>query len=200
MTMKESNSFDILVDYPKNLGLKYETHESQERFYLTTNDPFLRTKYVVFKKNELFFCAYDSYSAKTYSTNTYTGLYGSINLSSDFECKIYKKDFLDMFFRFNKKKTGEVTIDDILTITTKSNNFPHGLLSGKDALLFQQINKTIAPIKLLILNDYRPIIKELDSKKIIGIETSQWIYKKEEIDVLINLGGELIRNVMNACA
>ncbi len=28
-----------------------------------------------------------------------------------------------------------------------------------------------------------------------AVETNQWIYKKEDMEVLINLGGELLRNI-----
>jgi hypothetical protein len=199
-TMKEQDSFETLLDYPKENGLQFETHESQNRFYLTPTDPFLRTKYIVFKKDELYFCAYDSYATKAYMSNTYSGLYGVINLPVDFECKIFKKDSLDLFIRFNKKKTGNKDIDDKLTITTKSKSLPKGFLSDKDVLLFDKINNTINPIELLIQNDYRPIIKELRAKKVIGLETNQWIYKKEDMDVFINFGIELLRNIMIASA
>ena len=196
--MSKSDTFEILLDYPKEHGINYETHESRERFYLNPNDPFLRMKYVVFKTDGLFFCAYDSYAAKAYTTTTYSGLYGSINLPAGFECKIYKKDILDFFFRMNRKKSGEKTIDDKLTITTRSKSFPKGLLSLKDVMLFLRINSIVTPVELLIQNNYRPIIRELNDRKIIGLETNQWICKKEDLEVFINSGGELIRNILKA--
>gem|GEM_PF-1109232 len=200
LTMSKQDAYETLLDYPKKFGINYETHESQNRFYLLPNDPFLRTKYIVFKIEELFFCAYDSYAAKAYTSNTYTGIYGLINLPEDFECRIYIRDWMDLFLRTNKKKTGDKTVDDKLTITSNSKDLPQGLLSEKDALLLQKINSVITPIELLIQNDYRPIIRELGNKKIIGLETNQWIYKKEELDIFINTGSSLIKNITKACA
>jgi hypothetical protein len=200
MTMQEKSGFEILLDYPKDNGLQFETHESQNRFYLTPNDPFLRTKYVVFKKDDLYFCAYDSYATKAYISKIYTGIYGSVYLPPEFECRIYIKDKLDLFFRLNKKKTGDKNIDDKLTVTSRSTCLPEGLLSENDALLFQKINGIISPVELLIQNDYRPIIKELSGQKIIGLETNQWIYKKEDLDILVNTGGELLQNIKRAHA
>ena len=198
--MSEQDAFETLVEYSKKLGIAYETHESQDRFYLFPNDPFLRTRYIVFKIDKLFFCAYDSYAAKAYTSNTYSGIYGLINLPADFECRIYMKDQMDLFLRTNKKKTGNKIVDDILTVTSKSKGLPQGLLSEKDALLFHTINSVITPIELLIQNDHRPIIRELGDKKIIGLETDHWIYKKEELDVFINTGSALIKSITESCA
>ncbi len=72
------NSIDILLDYPKERGLIYETNESKERFFLSTNDPFLDTKYVIFKIDSLIFCAYDSYAVKPFMSKTFTGVYGGL--------------------------------------------------------------------------------------------------------------------------
>jgi hypothetical protein len=197
--MDERSAFDILLDYPKEKGFVYDTHQSTSRFYLITNDPISRTKYVVFKKDSLFFCAFDSYATKAYMTKTYTGIYKSIKLSEDIEFNIYKKDWLDSILRFNKIKTGLKHIDQYFTITSKSKRVPREL-TEQTILLFQKIHEKIHPIQLIVRNDYIQIVDELKGKKVIGLETNQWIYKKEDIDILINLGGELIENIINACA
>jgi hypothetical protein len=196
--MDKPTAFDLLLDYPKENGLIFETNESQQRFYLSPSDPLLRTKYIIFKKGNLFFCAYDSYAVKAYMSKTFTGLYGLIDLKKDFECRIYKKDWLDFFLRINKRKTGIKAIDDNLTITSKSRSLPKGLLSEKDFALFNNISMKITPVELLIQNDYLSIIKELNGKKVIGIETNQWLYKKDDLDVFINSGTELINNINSA--
>ena len=36
-------------------------------------------------------------------------------------------------------------------------------------------------------------------KTVIGIETDLWLYKDNDLDALINLGGQLIDNMTNAC-
>jgi len=118
--MEEKSSFDILLNYPKERGLAFETNRNIERFYLSTNDPILNTKYVLFKTDSILFYAFDSYAAKAFTTKTFTGVYSVLDWNNDFECRVYKKDWLDSFLRKNKKKTGNKNIDRKLTITTKS--------------------------------------------------------------------------------
>jgi len=197
--MEERSAFDILIDYPKEKGLNYDTHNSSSRFYLITNDPISKTKYVVFKKDSLFFCAFDSYATKAYMNKTYTGVYKLFGLAEDIEFNIYKKDWLDYIVRYNKRKTGFKNIDNYFTITSKSEWIPR-LLTEQTVTLFQKINEKIHPIQLIVRNDYVQIVKELKGKKVIGLETNQWIYKKEDVDILIDTGGELIENIMYACA
>ena len=43
-------------------------------------------------------------------------------------------------------------------------------------------------------------IDELKDKTIIGIETDLWLYEENDLDFLMNLGGQLIENMTNACA
>ena len=113
--MEERCAVEQLLDYPKNKNLHYETHKSNKRFLLMPTDPILNTKYVLFKKDDLIFFAYDSYGAKAHMSQTFTGLYSLSNFEDDFECEITKRFWLDNF-RTRIKKTGIKRIDDNLTI------------------------------------------------------------------------------------
>jgi hypothetical protein len=197
--MNERDSFEILLDYPAEHGLVYETHQDNKRFYLFASDPILRTKYVVFKIDSLTFLAYDSFAAKAYMNKTFTGIYQPVMMSENIELKAYKKDWMDYFIRFRKIKTGQKYIDDNLTITSKSKNASK-LLTDQTVTLFNKINQSISPLQLLIQNDYLSIVRDFEGKNVIGLETNQWIYKKEELDVFINSGRELIETIVNACA
>ena len=197
--MMERSAFDILLDYPKENGLVYETHENQERFYLFPDDPVLKDKHIIFEMNDLIFYAFDSFSTRAYMSKTYTGLYGTLNSKSDINCKIYKKDWLDFIFRKNKIKTGIKYVDNNLTICSDSKSIK-GLLTKDDVLLFLNIFDKINPLELLIQSNYLQKIRKLKDKKVIGIETNKWLYKKEDLDILIKLGGKLIRNIINASA
>ncbi len=196
--MTEQNTFEILLEYPKEKGLIYETHSSQDKFYLFSNDPLLRSKFIIFKKDNLFYYANDSYATKAYLTNTYTGIYCQITLQDDIECKITKRDWLDFFVTRNIKRTGIKYIDSNLTISTKSKNISNRLINEQIASQFLKLSETITPVTLLIQNDYLPNIKELQGKKVIGIETNRWVYKREEIEVLLNFGGQIINNIIIA--
>lgn len=192
--MEERSAFDILLDYPKERGLTFETNRSTERFHLSTNDPILNTKYVLFKTDSILFYAFDSYAAKALTTKTFTGIYSVLDWKNDFECSVYKKDWLDSFLRKNKKKTGNKNIDRKLTITTKSAQIKN-IIDAEVAATFMQLAKRITPVQLIIQDDYLPMIKDLTGKKVIGIETSQWIYQHKDIDTLLKYGGEIMGRI-----
>lgn len=196
--MENLNSFELLLNYPEENGLIYESHLDEKRLYLSPNDPILNTKYIVFKRRNLMFCAYDSYAAKAGSTQTFTGVYCPIRLKPEMELELSRKHWSDYILLFNKRKTGADVIDRNFTITAaKKWNF-ESILSEKEAHLFLELEKQIHPLKLLIQHNYIPIISELKGKQVIGLETNQWISKKEDVDQFLNLGGMLIENIIKA--
>ncbi len=75
---------------------------------------------------------------------------------------------------------------------------PSTLLNLTDVNLYLEINKKIEPLKITIQHDYLSIIEELKDKTIIGIETDLWLYEENDLDFLINSGGQLIENMTNA--
>lgn len=190
--MAEPTAFEILIEYVEEKGYPFETHKSERRFCLSSHDPMLNKKLIVFKIDELIFCAYDSYAAKASSSNTFTGLYSTIDTDKDLECKIHNRDWLDFIIIRHKKKTGVKFIDDHFTISSRYNWSFEKWFDEEIAGLFLQLSRTIRPIELLVQNDYLPMITELNGKKVLGLETNQWLYKKEEVDVFLNSGGELI--------
>lgn len=185
------------MDYPIKHGLDFDTHRDNRRFYLSPADPILNTKFVVFKTDSLFFYAYDSYAGKSYMTKTFTGLYSKISIHDDTELKIYKKDFTDRFLRINKRKTGFKHIDDYLTITSKTKKVSFSL-SKRSVTLFLEMEKFFNPFYLVLQTDYLLNINELKGEKVIGLETQQWLYKEDDIDLFLRLGGELIENVIKS--
>jgi hypothetical protein len=198
MNPESTSAFDKLVEYAKEKGFEFESHQNDRRLFFVRNES-IHTKYVIFKKENLVFFAYDSYGIKTGSSITFSGLYGVIDLPEDFECFMYKKDWADSFLRVHKRKIGLKSIDEQITITSNSENIPQYLLYQKDAELFQDISKKIFPIKLLIQNDYLHNVEEYKGKKIIGIEFDGWLFKKEDLDVMMSLGEELLTNIISNC-
>lgn len=192
--MEERCAVEILLDYPKDKGLFYETHKSYGRFYISSRDPILNTKYVIFKKDSLIFLAYDSYATKAFMNQTFTGVYSLSNYDNDFECEITRKIWLDNF-RTKKKKTGIKRIDDNLTIISKSDRKIKECVTEKIMSLFLQLGNTITPVKLIFKTDYLRLIDDFKSKNIIGLETNKWIYKPAEIELLLHIGGEIIEEL-----
>ena len=198
--MTDKTAFDILFDNLSARGLLPERQISERNFIVPGADRLSNTKYIIAKNKTLFFCAYDSHGTSAYSSKTFTGIYSAINLPAETECHIYKKDWVDLILRKSKRKSGIKFIDENLTITSSTNWTPSFLLSLKDVNLYLEINERIEPLKITIQFDYLSIIEELKDKTIIGIETDLWLYKENDLDSLINLGGQLIENMTNACA
>ena len=193
--METKSTFDLLLDYPEKHGLEYQTHEKTRRL-LSAVDPTLATKFVQFNvKEDIWFYAYDSYAAKNFTSQTFSGLYSPINLHSKISLKAYKKDWFDFILRKNRKKTGNSEVDSKLTVTCDNNTFPAKLFSGKEARLFEQLENHVNPLMLLIEPDYLPTIKELKDQTIVGLEVSNWMYEEQQIDRFIDLGTQLLRGI-----
>ena len=198
--MKDKTAFDILFDKLSARGLLPEKQISERNFILPGKDRMSNTKYIIAKNKTFYFCAYDSHGTSAYSSKTFTGIYSSINLPTDTDCHIYKKDWVDLILRKHKRKSGIKFIDENLTITSATDWTPSLLLNSADVNLYLEINKRIEPLKITIQHDYLALIKELKNKTIIGIETDLWLYEENDLDFLINFGGQLIENMTNACA
>jgi len=196
--MENLNSFDQLLNYPIENGLSYETHIDEKRFYISINDPLLNTKYITFQQHDITFCAYDSYTAKSGTTRTFTGIYSSIHLKPEMEMELSGKHWTDYFLVFNKRRIGVDLIDKNFTISAAKNWNFQSVLSEKDALLFLELEKQIMPLKLVIQHNYIPIITELKGQHVIGLETNQWLSEKENVDYLLNHGAKLINNLIKS--
>jgi hypothetical protein len=198
--MAEKTAFDILYDNLSARGLLPKKQISERNFIVPGVDRMSNTKYIIAKNKTFYFCAYDSHGTSAYSSKTFTGIYSSINLPPETDCHIYKKDWVDLILRKHKRKSGIKFIDENLTITSATDWTPSLLLNSTDVNLYLEINKRIEPIKITIQHDYLAIIEELKDKTIIGIETDLWLYEENDLDFLINLGGQLIEKMTNACA
>ena len=191
----EKSSVNILIDNLKSRGISCEPNNTVNKFVIPGSDRMLNTKFVVASLDSCFFLAHDSYAATAQTTSTYTGLYADVYVSAEVECKVYKKEWTDLFFRSGKRKTGKKFIDDKLTITSTSGWTPSNVLSPDDVALFLELSKQIAPLKLVIQKDYIPVIGELKGKTIVGIETNSWLYEGKDLDLLLDKGVKLINSL-----
>lgn len=192
--MEDRSAFEILLDYPISKGLSFETHRNNKRFYVTPNDPILKTKYVFFKKDSLFFFAYDSFSTRAFMNQTFSGIYSISKHDIDFECEISKKNWLDIF-RTRRKKTGIKAIDNNLTISSISDRRIKELVNERFVSKFLHLENEINPIRLIVKKNYLEIIDELKNQNIIGLETNRWIYERDEIESLFEYGKEIINEL-----
>ncbi|MBK7213355.1 MAG: hypothetical protein IPH88_08725 [Bacteroidales bacterium] len=198
--MVEKTAFDILFEKLSDRGMNPERQISERSFIVPGVDRMSNTKYIIARNKTFYFCAHDSYGTSAYSSNTYTGIYSTINLPAETVCHIYKKDWTDQILRTRKHKTELRYIDENLTITSATNWTPSQILSPTDVNLFLEIHKSIVPLKIVIEHDYLSLIEELKGKTIIGLETDTWLYEDRDLDTFIGLGGQLIENITNASA
>lgn len=195
--MENETGSNLLVENLNRLGLNPDT-QINNRSFIVGNDRFLNTKQVVASlPDSIFLLASDSYSSKAYSSSTFTGLYSSIELPVEAECKILKRDWFDTIMYFKKKKTGIRQIDKNLTIIS-SGWLPSKVLNTESINLFLSLNESENPYHMIIQNDYLPKIDTLKGKKVLGIETNQWIYEMDDIKNLIDMGGALIKQIVKA--
>lgn len=194
--MTEKNSYDKTIEYAIGKGLDYDSHKSGRRFYITPNDPIVKTKHVIFKVKNLFFVAYDSYATRLSMNITYTGIYGCFPVDEKAEVSVLKRDGLDKIFNARRAKSGVSEIDKALTFRTHK-TFPlEQHFDTNDLSNFLILSESIAPIELLIKQNYLEYIGDLKGHNVIGIETNQWLYDHDMIALLINEGGKLIQNLV----
>ncbi len=192
--MEETNAFDALVAYARNHQLEFDTQDDYKRFYFTPNDSISDSKFVLFRSGSLFFYAHDSYTAKMYSSNTFTGIYSAAPHGMP-GLKVYPKDFTDALLRSHKRKTGHSHIDEKLTITseTKDINF---FLSPNAVSDFLMLARRFPPLHLVVEYNYHQNIEGLKDKNVNGLETGQWIYKEEDVDVFLKAGAGIIDSII----
>lgn len=196
--MNEKSAFDILTENLVKRGIVPETHKSERQFLFTPSKRFLNTKFIIAEAGPCFFCAFDSFGAKAFTSNTYTGIYAEIGLKSFVDCYIYKKDRADAFLRVHKVKTGVKYIDSQLTVTSGSGFNPGTLLSEAVVTAFIELERSVNPLKILIQKDYPPVLNKAGGKLMVGLETGSWVYKEADLDLFLGRGMELIQSIREA--
>lgn len=192
--METPDAYKLLLDYPIKHGLDYETQDSVSKFHMVPIGPRLSTKYILFRKGEVYFYAYDSSSNRAQMSKTTTGLYTESLASLQPEFKAYKKNKFDILFRTNKRKSGMNFFDTELTLCSRAKDVKT-FMSKEEVMMFLKLHKQIQPLSIFLQSDYLPSVKMLKGKQIIGLETNYWIYDHNIIDSMMNTGVELLENM-----
>jgi len=193
----EKSAYYLLIENLSKRGIDYESSHSERKTVLPGTGWTPSAKFVLAPIDSLYFFANDSFANTMQTSIISTGVYGIINLPPKAECMIYKKDWLDRFLRSGKVKTGNSYIDDRLTITSGSGWNASGLLTESNVKVFLEIAKRFLPTKMIIQPGYLSFIEALKGKTVIGIEANQWLYKKEDLDLMLGLGARLITSIQN---
>lgn len=192
--MEEKSGLDMLLENLVELGYSPDVSLVDKGSFLPRQNRFASSNTVtVLLSDSIFFLARSNVSS------SFTGIYSSVELPLEAEYKVYKRNWFDFLFFQKRQKVGVKYIDENLTIISPK-WIPLKELDLKNANLFLDINKAGKPYKLILENNYLlSIIKPLTDKKIIGIETNDWLYEKKDLENLLNFGVELIRKMKNAC-
>ena len=191
--MEEKTGLDELIENLMELGLKPNAHAIKATNILFGKDKFLSVKSVIVELSDsIFFLARD-----TGMSHTFTGIYSSIELPIEAEYKVHNRNWFDCLLFPKRQKIGVKYIDDNITVVS-SKWTPSKELNIENANLFLEINKAGKPYKLIVENNYFTIIEPLKDKKILGIETNDWLYRKEDLKNLLDIGNKLIHKIKNA--
>ena len=193
--IEEKSGLDMLVETLTELGLSPNAYVVDKGTFFPRHNRFASSSTVtVLLSDSTYFLARSNVSS------SFTGIYSSIELPVEAEYKVYKRNWFDFLFFPKRKKVGIKHIDENLTIVS-TKWIPSRELNLENANLFLEINKTKKPYKLVVENKYLfSIIEPLIDKKIIGIETNDWLYEKKDLENLLKIGGDLIKKIKNACA
>ena len=179
--MEEKSGLDMLLENLVELGYSPDVSLVDKGSFLPRQNRFASSNTVtVLLSDSIFFLARSNVSS------SFTGIYSSVELPLEAEYKVYKRNWFDFLFFQKRQKVGVKYIDENLTIISPK-WIPLKELDLKNANLFLDINKAGKPYKLILENNYLlSIIKPLTDKKIIGIETNDWLYEKKDLENLLN--------------
>lgn len=193
--MEEKSGLDMLLENLVELGYSPNVSMVDKGSFLPRQNRFASSNTVIVLLSDSIF-----FLARSNVSSSFTGIYTSVKLPLEAEYKVYKRSWLDFLFFPKRQKIGVKHIDENITIISPK-WIPSKELNLKNTNLFLDINKAGKPYRLIIENNYLlSIIKPLADKKILGIETNDWLYKKEDLENLLKTGEELIRKIKEDCS
>ena len=188
--MEEKNGLDLLLDNLTELGYSPNLYVEDKGTLFPSQNRFASCSTVtVVLSDSLYFLA------RSNVNSVFTGIYSSIDLPNEAEFKVFVRNWFDFLFYRNRQKVGIKFIDENLTIVSPK-WIPYKEINMETAQLFLEVNKAGKPYNLILENNYlASIIEPLKDQKILGIETNDWLYKREDLENLFKFGEVLIRKI-----
>jgi len=188
--MDEKSGLDKLLENLDELGLSPNVSIEDKSTVFSSHNRFSNSKTVIVLLTESIY-----FLARSNVSSVFTGVYSAIELPFEAEYKVYKRSWFDFLLFPKRQKVGVKYIDENLTIISPK-WIPSEELNFEIVNLFLNINYAGKPYNLIVENNYLlSIIKPLTDKKIIGIETNDWLCAKEDLVNLLQTGEELIRKI-----
>ncbi len=190
--MEEKSGLNTLVKNLAKLGLLPDVSVENKGALFPPQNTFAHSYTVTASLSDTIY-----FVARSNISSTFTGIFSTIELPEEAEYKIYKRNWFDFILQPKRKKIKVKFIDENITIIS-SKWIPSKELNMENAKLFLDINKRGQPYHLILANNYLLSIYEpLANRKIIGIETNDWIDEVEELEFILKKGEELIRKIKN---
>ena len=141
---------------------------------------------------------FTAYNGNT-STDTYSGFFAPIKLSSDIQCKITRTDPLDKLFNLLSKdivKSSHSGLDKSFTVKTNSAAIVRQLSGKKSIRKFFELNLA-PPLHFEIIDNEKGFIKDMNEKtNLIALKSNEWLVDHKQLNILLD-GFKLILNVLN---
>ncbi len=188
--MEEKNGLDLLIENLVELGMVPNVTVENKGTLFPSNNRFASCTTVIVSISDSIYLV-----ARANISTSFTGIYSSVLLPQEAEYKVYLKNWFDFLIYSNRQKVGIKYIDEHLTIVAPK-YIPYKEINLENAQQFVEINKFGKPYTLVMENNYLSfIVDQLKDQKVVGIETNDWLYKKEDLEILLNMGVRLIRNI-----
>ena len=187
----EKSSIEILTEYAKKHNLKYWSNIHSTKGIIQHRGSLISIKFFVLEyinnSSSSYFGAFDSGRSSVYS-----GLFENYSKQKVHELKVSPKFWIDRFSFQSKRKTGISELDKKLSINCESNKIVKDVVSPKVGMEFLKLSKSIAPIELIVDNNYLEYIPNLDWTSIVGIRTNRWITEETELRLFLEEGSKLL--------
>ncbi len=187
----EKSSIEILTEFAKKNDLKYWSNIHATKGLIQHRGSLINIKYFVLEyinhSSSYYFGAFDSGHSSVYS-----GLFENYSKKKVHELKVSPKFWFDSLSFKSKRKTGISELDKKLSINCESDKMVKDVVSPKIGMEFLKLSRRIAPIELIVDDNYLEFIPNLDWISIVGIRTNRWITEKTELRQFLEEGSKLL--------
>jgi hypothetical protein len=168
-------TFEEYKKIAKHNGFEYYD-KYNGRNLIIPSDRILNSKVCCMRDNDFVFFASDSYAAKAYVSSTFSGVYGTLPIQTDYFKAMITKHFWFDFLAFEKRvTTGDSYLDKNLRITTNNVELILRVLNVRVVDMYLNMWNKYSSVKIVMGSNYLPEVDALKDKLVVGVELKEWI-------------------------
>jgi hypothetical protein len=187
----EKSSIDLLTDFAKKNNLRCSSSIRSTKGIIQHRGSLIDIKFFVLEyfnnSSYYYFCAFDSGYRDVYS-----GLFVNYSKQKVQELKVSPKFWFDKLSFQRKRKTGISELDKKLNIACESDKIVKDVVTPKVSMDFLELSKKVAPIELIVDNNFLDYNPDLEWASIVGIQTNRWILEEKELKLFLEDGSKLL--------